>query len=1039
MSYSTFFAAPAAALPSFTANKGNRVAPRIAAVCAFAAALATPFASRAGDVFSDAKSWHQGFVDANGDGIMNVGKTEFPESLLLAEPNNAAHAVTIGTIWASMAPSGVSGVHTSVVLRTENVVNPYTKANWSETVAYLPQDVAMDGGKLKYWSAGVQPASPFTVDVTQECTFFIRYKWSGESPAGTDMANYILGAGDSSVYGFALSVMSNGCYNVYSAGVLSKTWNGASDVRVKPNEWTDFAVTVKNRKMTIYSCQESSDDIATLEVAGNAATRTGTPNGNVFLGIHMDGACGYEWSTTAGRLRAFRGSIQSYAAWDRALSADEVRQVFAWPGTDLVRLGTANNSAQEFAGGAAPTTFSFDVAAKDAGLPQVLRVTATSASAAGTFAVSLNGAAIGTLSVAPGKTALFHIKKNLTVAGSNTITLTRTSADPVAIDALAVGGGLRIGLADGSSAEFAPESYSGKVFADVRTLHRGAVPYHGDNWTFSLTSGSPEFPDSLDGNTASKAHLVAYNSPTEVSRYFGTSGTHTGIVVRTENVVYPYARRTESTKALYFPQDTEAQGNGTYKYWTCGLHLNTNNVPFTPKFDTANDACTFFLRFRWDGTVPIPGKPAYFLGTGDTTGGTYGFSVGVLESGHFYFYSGKPNLNKAWNGTGDAIIVPNKWTDFVITLSNRKVTIFSYQEGSPSVIVMSATAAGSSPTSYSACNSFVIGHSRTGLAGDTWTGSQGRAYGFRGSIHAFAAWDKALGEDEVRQVFAWPGEPTIVNLGVINGSNAEFGGTATTSYSGFTASRVSGAVDWFNMRGTFTATMNRLNISNFPMTADDFATGLTLRFTTTSASDACSFKVFVNSTEAGTLSNVPGGTATLALDKSLFVVGNNSVEVRFVSSSGTVYTDAIQLVRMEGGDYHAADPDQSDCAFGRYELAGGVETRQPTSIHFDVPDAIAGREGYYLRVTLRAKTAGNAQTLSLTLNGAAAPTATMASEATDDFQTFQADIPAASLVAGENVLTLANAAVDAGSSTWLGVDYVQTEIWFPTPTTIVLR
>ena len=130
----------------------------VTALAAIAGMVSTSMADTSpgsGDVFSDAKSWHQGFVDANGDGIFNVGKAEFPESLLIAEPNNAAHNVTIGTIWASMAPSGVSGVHTSVVLRTEAVVNPYTKATGNETVAYLPQDVAMDGGKLKYWSAGV--------------------------------------------------------------------------------------------------------------------------------------------------------------------------------------------------------------------------------------------------------------------------------------------------------------------------------------------------------------------------------------------------------------------------------------------------------------------------------------------------------------------------------------------------------------------------------------------------------------------------------------------------------------------------------------------------------------------------------------------------------------------------------------------------------------------------------------------------------------------------------------------------------------------
>ena len=40
---------------------------RILAACALAAALAIPCASRAGDVFSDAKSWRRGFTDANGN------------------------------------------------------------------------------------------------------------------------------------------------------------------------------------------------------------------------------------------------------------------------------------------------------------------------------------------------------------------------------------------------------------------------------------------------------------------------------------------------------------------------------------------------------------------------------------------------------------------------------------------------------------------------------------------------------------------------------------------------------------------------------------------------------------------------------------------------------------------------------------------------------------------------------------------------------------------------------------------------------------
>ena len=1015
--------------------KTNAVQRCIAAACVAAGLAASPDVARAGDVFSDAKSWHQGFADTNGDGYLNkgAGKMEFPESLLLAEPDNAAHIVTFGP---NNYSKEISGAHTGVVLRTENVVNPYTKASWSETVGYFPQD--SDVANNSYWTAGLFPNEPFTVNMDGECTFFLRFRWDGTFP-DPNRGCALFNAGNNAGYGFQVSLNNAARYGIYSASIIgSKTWNGASDATLAANKWTDFAITVSNRHVTVYSIQEGDAGICTMTVAGGSGTPSGAASSTVILGLGMEGA--FDWNsglTTAARATAFRGSVQSYAAWDRALSADEVRQVFAWPGTDLVRLGTANDSAKEFAGGAAPVAFSFDVAAKDAGLAQVLRVTATSTSAAGTFSVSLNGTAIGSLSVTPGKTALFPIRKSLTVSGANTITLTRTSANPVEIDAIALGGGVQIGLADGSSAEFAPESYGGKVFADVKTLHRGAIPYHGDNWVFNVASGYAEFPESLDGNTASKAHLVAFNSPAEASRYFGVSGTHTGIVVRTENVVYPYARRTESTKALYFPQDTENVGDGKYKYWTCGLHLNTNNVPFTPKFDTANDSCTFFLRFRWDGTVPIPGKPAYFLGAGDTTGGTYGFSVGVYESGRIFFYSSKPNLSKTWNGENDVTITPNKWTDFAVTLANRKVTIYVYQEDSPSVAVMSATASGASPTSYAACNSFVIGHSRTGLAGDTWTGSQGRAYGFRGSVHSFAAWDRALSADEVRQVFAWPGERAIVNVGVINGSAAEFGSTSAADKTSFTAGAVSGAVDWFNARGTFADGMTQLQIVRNGLAADETdSPSQTLRLTTTPDSDASAFSLAVNGTSAGTVTAAPGVTAYLAVPKGLFAE-NNTLLLTRTTSGATVKVDALSIV-VDAAPYDTADSDLSDCAFGRYEIEDGVEKRQPTSLHVDVPDCVAGSGSCFVRVTVRFRGGAASQTLALSANGAAEPVATFAAPASDEFQEFKAKIPASMLRAGDNVLTLSNAADGAGTA-YLDVDYVRLETCFRYGMSVVVR
>ena len=177
-------------------------------VCIAVGMALAPVIAHAGDVFSDAKSWHQGFVDVNGDGIMNIGKTEFPESLLTAEPNNAAHTVTFGP---SKYSKEISGVHTGVVLRTENVVNPYTKASWSETVGYFPQDSDVDSNS--YWTAGLFPNAPFTVNMDGECTFFLRFRWDGTTTYPGKGCNFFA-AGNSSGYGFQLSISDAGRYGI---------------------------------------------------------------------------------------------------------------------------------------------------------------------------------------------------------------------------------------------------------------------------------------------------------------------------------------------------------------------------------------------------------------------------------------------------------------------------------------------------------------------------------------------------------------------------------------------------------------------------------------------------------------------------------------------------------------------------------------------------------------------------------------------------------------------------------------------------------
>ena len=246
---------------------------------------------------------------------------------------------------------------------------------------------------------------------------------------------------------------------------------------MRTNVWTDCAVVARNGRLTAYLCQAggilqtNSVTLSANSLGANPTSseiRLGGLQGQSYWNIPQNYGDGGDnlW-------KVFRGSIHSFASWPRALSEDEVHQVFAWPKTDLVRLGTVNGSSLEFAGGTSSATaagaqtdhalipatltaehpsvaISFNVPVQDAGIGQVLRVTTTGG---GQMAVdvSVNGTAAKAMTLLSGKTELLFLKGDLFHAGANTITLTRTaSTGNIAFDAIALGGGFQIGNQDSS-------------------------------------------------------------------------------------------------------------------------------------------------------------------------------------------------------------------------------------------------------------------------------------------------------------------------------------------------------------------------------------------------------------------------------------------------------------------------------------------------------------------------------------------------------------------------------------------------------------
>ena len=90
----------------------------LAAVCMGAL---VSLAAMANDVFSDAAIWHRGFVDANGNGVLDAGNAEFPDGLVAGDASSANHQVF---------------TNNSVTLRTEMVRFPYANTSREETIRW---------------------------------------------------------------------------------------------------------------------------------------------------------------------------------------------------------------------------------------------------------------------------------------------------------------------------------------------------------------------------------------------------------------------------------------------------------------------------------------------------------------------------------------------------------------------------------------------------------------------------------------------------------------------------------------------------------------------------------------------------------------------------------------------------------------------------------------------------------------------------------------------------------------------------------------
>ena len=403
-------------------------------------ALLPPTGPLGASVFDDAAIWIRGFRDADGDGRIGIA----------ADVPDARSACTA-------IPCTLYGSASNRHCRAENVVCPYAGRTMSAVpCCYLPQPVD-EAGLGVFGSFAVLNSGKVAV-TNGVSTVVARIR--PEAPLmGTTVW---LTGGIGSQIGFTLQ--ENGTLRIrgYAGGGYRNC-----NFYAETNVWMDVAIVCDATSCKIYAVTNGSAFFSQSFSVANGESEYG----DFYFGYTSSGL-NY---ATAKRYASYRGSIHQLALWNRALSEREVREAFAFPANDIFRVGlvdgTAGEAGRDLPGGEAANaddwhsapamlpadtsaSYVFTADATTAALPQLLRLTATSASASGTFAVIVNGKALAPLSSLPGRTAVAFVPTNVLCVGANTLTLTRQTAGVTWVDALELGGSFQLGVDDDAYAEF---------------------------------------------------------------------------------------------------------------------------------------------------------------------------------------------------------------------------------------------------------------------------------------------------------------------------------------------------------------------------------------------------------------------------------------------------------------------------------------------------------------------------------------------------------------------------------------------------------
>ncbi len=482
-------------------NAASHRAARASAASALIAAIAMPaLASVDGDPFADTKFHYLGGGRITAEGAAIVAG-DFPDALAASDPSSALHgAYGIG-----------SGGKTNDAIRLETVVCPFSGATLqnvpclhfaqrTELTNSVGEVVESGGTPKRGWST--QLKLPELFPVQDQITAFLRFRWEGNPQTGS-LVDYVLRCGYNWTYNIGYNFGIKGgdsapvlcCFPGRASAETAMTRSNLARLQMAKDKWVEAAYVCSGTTLTFYMMCEGgtfAKETKTIQQVDTsesyATTRSVFGLGGGKDSDQVSPAAGTAWpgaNVKDEKWRHFRGSIHEVAIWDRALTEEEVKHVFAGgrAANSLWRVGTRDGAAGEFtnatASAVAPSagdwrgmrpglssgdpwvTLNYTLPhSTDATLPKRLFVASTPSSSAATLGISANGVRVGSINVTPGVETEFTIKTNHLAASANTLTLTLESGGPLIFDAMRLENlGWQIGVAkNGSYDGFSSES-----------------------------------------------------------------------------------------------------------------------------------------------------------------------------------------------------------------------------------------------------------------------------------------------------------------------------------------------------------------------------------------------------------------------------------------------------------------------------------------------------------------------------------------------------------------------------------------------------